>query len=126
MDFSIVSGRLHAYYSIPGAAALASLSIRRDQIDSVCLNWVVNDSQDLEQDGDTQSTFAKDEKVLFFHIVLSVDFDVVSSDIESLTEKGYRSIYLVFRSGELVEKLMKDMGYSVHEASYKIINVLMN
>lgn len=118
VDFSIVSGRVHAFYCTP-TTPLASLSIRRDQIDSICLNWVVNDGQSQSpppdtQDGDISPTFMKDEKVLFFHIVLNVDFEAVNNEIQSFAGKQYRSIYFVFRDGRLVEKVMQDMGYNIH------------
>ncbi|ODM99233.1 hypothetical protein Ocin01_07457 [Orchesella cincta] len=124
VDFSIVSERIHAFYSIP-EAPLLSLSIRSDQIDSVCLNWVVNDgqsqidSEDIGADTQSSSTFKKNEKVLFFHVVLSVDFEEISNDVEALRGTGNRSMYFVFRDGELVEKVMKEMGYHQHMCGSK-------
>ncbi|CAL8143237.1 unnamed protein product [Orchesella dallaii] len=121
VDFSIGSGRIHTFYSFPeSGASLLSLSIRSDQVDSVCLNWVVNDGSQVDSEETrlnsqrTSSTFMKDEKVLFFHVVLNVDFDAISVDVDALLGKGYRSMYFVFRSGERVEKVMKEMGFHQH------------
>lgn len=63
------------------------------------------------------STFSKDEKVLFFHIVLNTSVNMFHDD-ENLPGTETKSLYFIFLNGQLVEKVMKEMGYHLHIVSF--------
>lgn len=97
MDFSLGSGRFHCFY-MSNDESFPSMNVRKDEIDSVCLNWVENDdhSESLQ-------------KLLFFHIIL------LPNTLGSRCCGGHSTIYVVFQSGKLVEEILRNMAYPQHK-----------
>lgn len=111
------------FHEGPENSPIVSLTIRKDQVESVCVNWVTSDGKTPTLSSLTQNSGDNLDRVVFLHLVLNVSFHEITTDVPGLTKhKNPRSIYFAFEnvSDTLMGDMIRQMDYIIHKVRFYI------